>query len=92
MTRIVLSSLAFAAILAMAAAGPARSQTCAFGTTCGVIVWENGTDQNRPKKGLRASGEGSKGASKRKGEIPVESFSWGQNTSKTLKKRRPAKR
>ncbi len=92
MTRIVLSSLAAAAILAMAAAGPARSQTCSFGTTCGVIVWESGTDQNRPKKGLRASGQGAKGASKRKGEIPVESFSWGQNTSKTLKKRRPAKR
>jgi hypothetical protein len=84
--------LAAAAVLATAAGGAAPAQA-QYGTQ-GVIVWENGTDHGaKPKpKGLRAGGQGPKGASKRKGEIPVESFSWGQSIVGTFNKRRPAKR
>jgi hypothetical protein len=80
MSRTMLWRLATAAVLATAAGGAAPAQA-QYGTQ-GVIVWESGTDHGaKPKpKGLRAGGQGPKGAPKRKGEFPVESFSWGQSS------------
>lgn len=92
MSRTMLWRLAAAAMLAMAAGGAAPAQA-QYGTQ-GVIVWESGTDhgaKTKPK-GLRSGGQRPKGAAKRKGEIPIESFSWSQGSSGTFNKRRPARR